>query len=32
APAANNATPDFGRDADPFGGSPMEINDDDLPF
>ena len=37
APAARpqtntNATPDFGRDADPFGSSPMEISDDDLPF
>ncbi|HAP15375.1 MAG TPA: single-stranded DNA-binding protein [Lactococcus sp.] len=29
---ASTATPDFGRDADPFGGSPMEISDDDLPF
>ena len=28
----NNATPNFGRDADPFGSSPMEISDDDLPF
>lgn len=27
------ATPDFGRDADPFANSkPMEISDDDLPF
>ena len=26
------ATPNFGRDADPFGSSPMEISDDDLPF
>lgn len=30
--SAGNSTPDFGRDADPFGGSPMEISDDDLPF
>lgn len=30
--AASGSTPDFGRDADPFGGSPMEISDDDLPF
>ncbi|EKF52017.1 single-stranded DNA-binding protein [Lactococcus garvieae] len=30
--SSNNSTPDFGRDADPFGGSPMEISDDDLPF
>ncbi|MFC4653189.1 single-stranded DNA-binding protein [Lactococcus nasutitermitis] len=30
---ASNATPNFGRDADPFAGSsPMEISDDDLPF
>ena len=28
----NSATPNFGRDADPFGSSPMEISDDDLPF
>jgi single-strand DNA-binding protein len=37
APAARpqapaSSTPNFGRDADPFGGSPMEISDDDLPF
>ncbi|RZI49330.1 single-stranded DNA-binding protein [Lactococcus kimchii] len=33
-PQANtNAAPNnFGRDADPFGSSPMEISDDDLPF
>lgn len=30
--ANNNATPNFSRDADPFGSSPMEISDDDLPF
>ncbi len=30
--SAGNSTPDFGRDVDPFGGSPMEISDDDLPF
>lgn len=28
----NNARPKFGRDSDPFRGSPMEISDDDLPF
>ena len=33
AQANNPATPNFGRDMDPFsGGSPMEISDDDLPF
>ncbi|USI66598.1 MULTISPECIES: single-stranded DNA-binding protein [Lactococcus] len=38
APAAQNTTPgktgtpDFGRNSDPFGGEPMEISDDDLPF
>ena len=27
------ATPDFGRDSDPFsGGTPMNLSDDDLPF
>ena len=30
---ASAATPDFGRDSDPFsGGTPMNLSDDDLPF
>ncbi|MFD2254076.1 single-stranded DNA-binding protein [Lactococcus formosensis subsp. bovis] len=38
APASPNSTPqsneipDFSRNRDPFGGAPMEISDDDLPF
>lgn len=28
-----SSTPNFGRDSDPFsGGTPMKLNDDDLPF
>ena len=27
-----NATPNFGRDDNPFGANPMDISDDDLPF
>ena len=25
-------TPNFARDNNPFGGNPMDISDDDLPF
>ncbi|MFK4964761.1 single-stranded DNA-binding protein [Lactococcus garvieae] len=28
----SQTTPDFGDPADAFGGAPMEISDDDLPF
>ena len=28
----SNATPNFGRDDNPFGSNPMDISDDDLPF
>lgn len=28
----NNVDTNFGSHADPFGGSPMEVSDDDLPF
>ena len=28
----SKATPNFGRDDNPFGANPMDISDDDLPF
>lgn len=28
----NSAIPNFGRDVDPFGSSPIGISDDDVPF
>lgn len=30
--SSQNTMPDFGRDADPFSGSSIDISDDDLPF
>ena len=29
---APSATPNFAREESPFGGNPMDISDDDLPF
>ncbi|MGZ7238490.1 single-stranded DNA-binding protein, partial [Streptococcus pyogenes] len=26
------STPNFAREESPFGGNPMDISDDDLPF
>lgn len=32
SPQAPSATPNFAREESPFGGNPMDISDDDLPF
>lgn len=32
SPAAPASTPNFAREESPFGGNPMDISDDDLPF
>ncbi|MDO5078319.1 single-stranded DNA-binding protein [Streptococcus minor] len=32
SPQAPTAAPNFAREESPFGGNPMDISDDDLPF
>ena len=32
SPQVPSATPNFAREESPFGGNPMDISDDDLPF
>ena len=32
SPQTPSATPNFAREESPFGGNPMDISDDDLPF